>query len=84
MKSRKQQLRSRASYYGDRNQGTPDHLKASRGFEAGYKAAMRDMRKIVAECYKDAAEISQDPSRRIAHRNHCVRVRLQRFLRPLR
>lgn len=48
-RSRKQKLSYRASWYGDRNQGAPQHLAASRGYEAGYRAAMRDARKIRAE-----------------------------------
>lgn len=94
MKSRKQQLTDRSFTYaygttrdrlcGDSAEG---NLKAG-AWKDGYKAAMRDVRKIVADCYKEAAETfgpnPPNPVKRIQHRNHCVRVRVERFLRPIR
>lgn len=82
--SRKEKLETRANQYGKGAVAFgPEWAHFATGFEDGYRAAMRDMRKLIADCYKDAAPI-KDPMARIKHRNHCARVRVERFLRPLR
>lgn len=85
---RKVKLQRRASAYatggvhrGDKTNG--EYGALAEGFESGYRAAMRDMRKIVAECVKESAPVANAIDR-VRHRNHCVRVRVQQFLRPLR
>ena len=83
-KSRKQELINRAVRYTKQwNRGEDGKAIAAASYLDGYKAAMRDLRKMVRECYADAA-VHTDPEKRIKMRNHCVRVRLERFLRPLR
>lgn len=51
-------------------------------FEAGYKAAMRDVRKILKECENEAT--GRDALDRIRREAICVRVKVRRFVRPLR
>jgi hypothetical protein len=83
-KSRKQQLIERAERFCDRMEAKgPAWDNSHDGYVAGYKAVMCDLRKMVRECYADSAG-QADPEKRIKMRNHCVRVRLERFLRPLR
>lgn len=59
------------------------------GFVAGYKAAMRDMCKVVRDANKDAITMWQalepeNPFTRVKRRNNFIRIAVQRFLRPLR
>lgn len=83
---RKQKLSDRSYVYAAANSHTLDTgVAAAQGFRDGYKAAMRDMRKLIKECYADAIATHPDnPGKRIAHRNHCARVRTEQFLKPLR
>lgn len=57
---RKEALSYRASWYADRNQGGPPHLAGSRGFEAGYRAAMRDLRTELKDPSKHFAVVVRD------------------------
>lgn len=88
---RKAALQNRAYEYGNRAVDINATLvyvqrqRAARGFEDGYRAAMKDMRKLLAECNAENKwHPVHDAMRRLQHVNHCVRVRVQKFLRPLR
>lgn len=86
-KNRKTKLNDRSYAYSVANtlNDPTARERAAQGFRDGYKAAMRDMRKLIKECYADAISTHPDnPGKRIAHRNHCARVRTEQFLRPLR
>lgn len=55
------------------------------GFVVGYKAAMRDVRKLVKECRADiTAENFPDPMTRHHKRAGYTLAHLKGFLRPLR
>lgn len=85
--TRKEQLRDRAHAYAlAREQDSTGKFTATMSaYGDGYRAAMKDMRKLVAECQKELnATYPNDPAKRIAMKNHCVRVRVQRFLGPIR
>lgn len=85
-KRRKEALHRRADTYAhgiNRYRELAEAIRVAQAFEDGYRAAMRDMRKVVKQCYADNAW-QDDPVVRIRSRNHWVRVRVQQFLRPLR
>lgn len=89
--SRKEKLFNRAyTYAGARQQAVRDGEQSLRGalmdcYEAGYKAAMRDARKVVKACATDNVwHPVHEPVKRLNHINHCVRVRITQWLRPLR
>lgn len=81
--TRKKALYARATRWADHVNLSAAYVGAD-GFEAGYRAAMRDLRKLVREVEREVATTTVDPFRRVAHRNAAVRVYVQRFLRPLR
>lgn len=85
--SRKEKLRQRGFAYELTHRADAGHYDALvyYAWQDAYRAAMKDMRKLVAECQKELnATYPNDPAKRIAMKNHCVRVRVQRFLRPIR
>ncbi len=82
--SRKFELIERAARFSDRMlRKGPAWDNAHDGYVGGYKAAMRDMRKLVKQRYADNAH-HEAPGKRIESRNHCVRVRTEQFLKPIR
>lgn len=84
--SRKEKLEVRANRYGKGQVPYgPDWAHFATGYEDGYRAAMRDLRKLVRQCEQENKwHPVHDAVRRMNHISHCVRVRVQQFLRPLR
>lgn len=86
--SRKKQLSNRADRYGKR--GFPPLVHgywsiASVGFEDGYHAAMKDLRKIVRDARRCAMVAGvQDPFKRSQLRDLGQRIVVDKWLRPLR
>lgn len=77
-KRRKEALYDRASR---RTTDPGEHA----GFIAGYKAAMKDMRKIVRDARRRAMEAGiADAFKRSQVRDFEQRIEIDRFLRPLR
>jgi hypothetical protein len=92
--SRKAKLVGRAARFSDRMQrkdtangaSGPTLLiwdNAHDGYIAGYKAAMRDLRKVIRSALKHTVHIS-DPFKRARVRHSLIATETQKFLRPLR
>lgn len=84
---RKQQLSNRANRYAyAHEQSRMGQYEATvQAFSDGYRAAMRDMRKIVRECETENMwHPVHEAVKRMAYISNCVRVRTKQFLRPLR
>lgn len=73
MSTRKQALGDRARRYGEARVGEPGSLCAMNGFEAGYRAALKDLRKVLKG--KNQDEVM--PTTMLLHR-------IVEFLRPIR
>lgn len=86
--TRKESLEYRAHCYSQRfDESTAcfGQRNGALGFSDGYRAAMRDMRKVVRQCSEENKwHPVHQAVQRLQHINHCVRVRVQQFLRPLR
>jgi hypothetical protein len=82
--TRKEHLESRAMRELERLRKTGLYYdQAYPAYQSGYKDAMRDMRKIVAHCKADTAYIV-DPVLRLERQAFCIRVKIAKFLRPIR
>lgn len=85
--SRKEKLEVRAKRFADNANPFDTHGAAemAMAYEQGYRTAMRDLRKLVRQCEQENKwHPVHDAVRRMNHISHCVRVRVQQFLRPLR
>lgn len=85
--TRKEQFRTRKFAYGDTKallyaQDNPQLPRSSQlaiAFEDGYKAAMRDLRKMVAEVDAQAFSTGTPQARA-----HWITYKIRRFLLPIR
>lgn len=86
--TRKRTLWSRASAYHDAHQNDSPATAETYAFIAGYKAAMRDLRKILSTVNGDHPMPADESVTRAAQvqriRIFAIAARTRRFLRPIR